>query len=86
MKTVIRIVKRGENEIRIIADDEREGQDCTKVIVRTVKAWIAESRDRRTAKTDYPPWLKRASEGSESVKKPGTEIVLDGLIHDPANG
>jgi hypothetical protein len=86
MNTVIRIVKRGEKETRIIANDERAGQDRKKEIVRTVKAWIAESRERRTAKADYPPWLKRAREESKSVKKPGTKIVFDGLIPDPANG
>jgi len=41
---------------------KKQETDKTKHVVRTVKSWIAASREQRQAITDYPRGLMRAQE------------------------
>src|ERR1700759_5517926 len=69
MNSVIRIVKRGE---RAVANTSRPAAASTPAqsgaspIVRTLKDWIEESRERRRAEADYALGLIRQARESRS--------------------
>jgi len=66
MNKVVRIVKRGSKESVDPISEPKIAQHSTTEIVRTVKAWITESRERRSAVAIYPLWLREAREGLRS--------------------
>ena len=82
MNTVIKIVKRSERETCIPANDVKQGRPKPATMVGTVKAWITESRERRSIEANCPQWLMKAREEIRSAKRQATKIVLT-PISDP---
>ncbi|MBV9959943.1 MAG: TolC family protein [Acidobacteria bacterium] len=65
MSSVIKIVKRKEREeanASPAAGDSAPAQSGTSAMVRTVKGWVAATRDRLRAEADYAAGLRRAQE------------------------
>jgi hypothetical protein len=60
MKTVVKIVKRGSSERPVVAEQKKAAEPNPNQLVKTIKAWITESRERRNDKTNYPVWLQEA--------------------------
>ncbi|PWT91887.1 MAG: hypothetical protein C5B55_07360 [Blastocatellia bacterium] len=59
MKTVVRIVKRGVKQQPVAKEEARTTQHSPSDVVKTVKAWITESREQRSAASS-PLWLQEA--------------------------
>ena len=83
MKTVIRIVKRNQQQPVVAAEDVNANQPRPTDLVKTVKSWVTESRERRSV-VDYPLWLKQAREEIKAVKQTGGRIVLGDPVAEPA--
>ena len=60
MKTVVKIVKRGIKEPQVSMEDTKTPKQASSNIVKTVKGWITETRERRNDKASLPLWLKEA--------------------------
>jgi pimeloyl-ACP methyl ester carboxylesterase len=84
MSNVVKIIRRADRQAANSAPatlDLSVVEPETKRIVRTVKSWIAASREQRRASTDYRLGLIRTQENKPAVRqKLATEIVLSALI------
>jgi len=60
MKTVVKIVKRGIREQLVAVEEGTTPKHSPSDMVKTVKAWITESRERRNDKANFPLWLQEA--------------------------
>jgi hypothetical protein len=85
MKTVIRIVKRGQTTPANPVESPKANPPRSTEIVRNVKAWVSESRQRRSLKIDYPLWLKQTREEIMSAKAAGRRSLLSGTVSEPVS-
>ena len=60
MNSTVRIVKRGTQVPKELETDQHEksGPESTRLIVKTVKSWIAEAQQRKLAETCRSSALK----------------------------
>jgi len=60
MKTVVKIVKREIREQQVAVEEAKTPKQSPTDMVKIVKAWITESRERRNDKANFPLWLQEA--------------------------
>ncbi|HEY8225580.1 MAG TPA: hypothetical protein VIG25_09900 [Pyrinomonadaceae bacterium] len=60
MKTVVKIVKRESRERQVAVEEAKTPKQSPTHIVKIVKAWITESRDRGNDQLNSPLWFQEA--------------------------
>jgi hypothetical protein len=60
MKTVVKIVKRESREQQVAVEEAKTPKQSPTDIVKIVKAWITESRERGNDQPNSPLWFQEA--------------------------